>query len=274
MLDLLFIVSSVYFITRNELKISSFLIIFLYKNKVLTLIDYVMEIREKLADSKISGLRIFDIINFSYNRTSLLNNLSFEIEPNKMIAIVGETASVVNEILLNRYLYEQAKDKEEKIFYLSKEIENYFTSVFKQTMYTEFERDLYHTKLSQNLIPEVISEKYFHLLQNYYGNDFVYDDISKFEWPRLGHIYRWSYYPYKYATGLLISSNVVSNLIDKKTITKEQYLSFLSAGNSMYSSDLLRKIGIDITKKDVFQTSFQVLENDIAELSKLLSHES
>lgn len=126
LLDLLFIVSSVYFVTRNELTISSFLIIFLYKNKVLTLIDYVMEVREKLADGKISALRVFDIINFnnyskekfgkydlvkpngriifenvnfSYNRTSLFNNLSFEIEPNKMIAIVGKSGEGKSTIL-------------------------------------------------------------------------------------------------------------------------------------------------------------------------------
>ena len=73
---------------------------------------------------------------------------------------VGETASIINEILLNRYLYEHAETEDEKIFYLSKEIENYFTSVFKQTMYTEFENDLYKLKLSNDLTPELLSKKY------------------------------------------------------------------------------------------------------------------
>ena len=142
---------------------------------------------------------------------------------------VGEIASIVNEILLNRYLYENAKTKEEKIFYLSKEIENYFTTVFKQTMYTEFENQLYHLKLSQNLTGKILSEKYEKLIRKYYGDDIIYDKISNIEWTRLGHLYRWSYYPYKYAPGLIMASVVVHSLLDEHSLSKEQYLKFLSS---------------------------------------------
>ena len=118
---------------------------------------------------------------------------------------VGEIASIVNEILLNRYLYKNADTEKEKIFYLSKEIENYVSSVFKQTMYTEFENDLYHVKTTSELTPEVLSEKYSSIIRKYYGTNITYDEISNIEWTRLGHLYRWSYYPYKYATGLLMA---------------------------------------------------------------------
>ena len=79
---------------------------------------------------------------------------------------VGETASITNEILLNRYLYNNANTQEEKIFYLSKEIENYFTSVFKQTMYTEFENDLYKIKMKSELTSEVLCERYARIIRN------------------------------------------------------------------------------------------------------------
>lgn len=125
-LDFIFIIISVYFISINQLTISSFLIIFLYKNKVLTLIDDISEIREKLADGKVSATRVFDIINFnsfnkedfgnieiknlkgkitfknvnfSYNKNQLFNNLNFEIEPNQMIAIVGKSGEGKSTIL-------------------------------------------------------------------------------------------------------------------------------------------------------------------------------
>lgn len=125
-MDFIFILLSVYFIMNNTLTISSFLIIFLYKNKVLTLIDYISEIREKLADGKISATRVFDIIDFhnfsketygnininnlhgnikfenvcfSYNGSKLFNNLNFEIEPNKMIALVGKSGEGKSTIL-------------------------------------------------------------------------------------------------------------------------------------------------------------------------------
>ena len=125
-LDFIFIILSVYFVVNNKLTISSFLIIFLYKNKVLTLIDYVSEIREKLADGKISATRVFDVINFnnfskekfgnynlnnitgtirfedvcfSYDSNEVFKNLNFEIGPNKMIAIVGKSGEGKSTIL-------------------------------------------------------------------------------------------------------------------------------------------------------------------------------
>lgn len=182
---------------------------------------------------------------------------------------VGETASITNEILLNRYLYNNANTQEEKIFYLSKEIENYFTSVFKQTMYTEFENDLYETKTKSDLISEILCEKYFSLIKKYYGKDINYDQIANIEWARLGHLYRWSYYPYKYATGLLIASVVIDSLVDKKTLSQEEYIKFLSAGSSQYSLDLLKIVNIDLVNTDIIESGFNVMNQDIKELQKV-----
>lgn len=183
---------------------------------------------------------------------------------------VGETASITNEILLNRYLYNNANTQEEKIFYLSKEIENYFTSVFKQTMYTEFENDLYETKTKSDLTSEILCEKYFSLIKKYYGKDINYDQIANIEWTRLGHLYRWSYYPYKYATGLLIASVVIDSLVDKKTLSQEEYIKFLSAGSSQYSLDLLKILNIDLVNTNIIKSGFNVMAKDIKELQKVL----
>ena len=183
---------------------------------------------------------------------------------------VGETASIANEILLNRYLYNNANTQEEKIFYLSKEIENYFTSVFKQTMYTEFENDLYETKTKSDLTSEILCEKYFSLIKKYYGKDINYDQIANIEWTRLGHLYRWSYYPYKYATGLLIASVVIDSLVDKKTLSQEEYIKFLSAGSSQYSLDLLKIVNIDLVNTNIIESGFNVMAKDIKELQKVL----
>ena len=184
---------------------------------------------------------------------------------------VGETASIVNEILLNRYLYKNANTKEEKIFYLSKEIENYFSSVFKQTMYTEFENDLYEIKNKSELTPEILCKRYERIIKKYYGDNIIYDEIACIEWTRLGHLYRWSYYPYKYATGLLMASVVVDSLVDKKTLSKEDYIKFLSAGSSQYSLDLLKILNIDLINTNIIESGFNVMSEDIKELHKVLS---
>lgn len=183
---------------------------------------------------------------------------------------VGETASIVNEILLNRYLYQNAKTKDEKIFYLSKEIENYFSSVFKQTMYTELENDLYNIKKDSELTSEILCQKYLSIIKKYYGNSIAYDEIAGVEWTRLGHLYRWSYYPYKYATGLLIASVVVDSLIDKKTLTKEDYIKFLSSGSSQYSLDLLKMLNIDLLNTNIIESGFNVMSQDMKKLEKVL----
>lgn len=183
---------------------------------------------------------------------------------------VGETASIVNEILLNRYLYNSAESIDDKIFYLSKEIENYFTSVYKQIMYTEYEKKLYDIKLNRDLSSDLLSKEYFDLVKKYYGNYVNLDDEASYEWTRLGHIYRWSFYTYKYASGLLIASNIVNSLIDEKTISKEEYIKFLSLGSSMYSLDLLRTVNVDLTNSNVINSGFNVLSKDIDELEKCI----
>ena len=184
---------------------------------------------------------------------------------------IGEIASIVNEILLNRYLYNNTHTKKEKIFYLSKEIENYFTSVFKQTMYTEFENDLYHIKTKLELTPHTLCERYSSIIKKYYGDDIIYDEIASIEWARLGHLYRHSYYPYKYATGLLIASVIVDSLVDKKTLSQEDYIKFLSSGSSKYSLDLLKIINIDLINSNIIETGLNIMKKDIEKLDKVLS---
>lgn len=221
-----------------------------------------MNFRGSYVDLKNMIHELGHIINYSLSQ----KNLPFIYEDSTIF--VGETASIVNEILLNRYLYENAETKEQKLFYLSKEIENYFTSVFKQTMYTEFENELYKYRKEFSLTKDVLSQKYFEIIKKYYGENIVYDDEASYEWSRLGHLYRWSYYSYKYATGLIIASVVVDSLIDEKTLSKEQYIKFLESGSCMYSLDLLKMLNIDLTNTDIINEGFSILKKDINELEK------
>lgn len=182
---------------------------------------------------------------------------------------VGETASIVNEILLTQYLIKNSQSDEEKIYYLSLEIENYFTSVFKQTMDTEFEDELYDYCQSEELTAPILADKYFEIIKKYYGEDVIYDKEIETEWTRLGRLWRWSYYSYKYATGLLIASNVVNALTIEHTLTNEKYIKFLEAGSSLYSLELLNLLNIDLTNSDVINNGFKVLRKDINELKKI-----
>ena len=173
-------------------------------------------------------------------------------------------------MLLNRYLYRNANTNQEKIFYLSKKIENYFTSVFKQTIYTEFENDLYKIRTNSELTSNVLCERYCSIIKKYYGCNIVCDEIANVEWTRLGHLYRWSYYPYKYAIGLLIASVIVDTLVDKKELLVEDYIKFLSSGSSQYSLDLLKILNIDLINTDIIEFGFNEMIKDIDSLQKLM----
>lgn len=183
---------------------------------------------------------------------------------------VSEIASIVNEILLNRYLLKTASSKEEKIFYLSKEIENYITTVFKQTMYTELEEKWYNTKTQESLTVKTLSDTYFNMLKKYYGSNIIYEDITNIEWTRLGHLYRFCYYPYKYATGLLMASTVVTSLLYNHTLKKEEYITFLSSGSSNYSLELIKILHLDFKDSNIINQGFEILKKDIEELKELI----
>lgn len=185
---------------------------------------------------------------------------------------VGEIASITNELLLNKYLYKKAKNKEEKLFYLSKQIENYFTTVFKQTLYTELELQLYNLKANNKLTIKKVSNIYYNLVKKYYGNQIVYDSLAKYEWIRIGHLYRYSFYPYKYATGLMIASIIVDEMF-KNNIELDNYIKFLKSGCSKYPNDLLKELGINLLDLKIFNKGFNILKEDILKLEKLLEED-
>ncbi len=258
------------------------------KDKYLKTIDYLLDghVDAILDDKKNQN------ITFSWNDYSFLNfrgyygdlkNMTHELghivnyhlskEKLPFIYVdstvfIGEVASLVNERLLNKYLYDNAKTDEEKMFYLAKEIDNYFVSIFKPTMYTELECILYNMK-SCDLTKDRVSEEYFKLIKKYYGDNVIYDKEAMAEWTRLGHQYRWSFYSYKYATGLIIASTLVDSLLYKKSLDVNKYLEFLSLGSSQYPLDLLKLVDIDLTNYDIINKGFRVLEKYVNDYEKL-----
>lgn len=226
--------------------------------------DYsFLNFRGRYADVKNLIHELGHIVNYYLSK----KKLPFMYEDSTVF--VGETASIVNEILLTQYLIKNSQSDEEKIYYLSLEIENYFTSVFKQTMDTEFEDELYNYCQSEELTAPILADKYFEIIKKYYGEDVIYDKEIETEWTRLGRLWRWSYYSYKYATGLLIASNVVNALTIEHTLTNKKYIKFLEAGSSLYSLELLNLLNIDLTNSDVINDGFKVLRKDINELKKI-----
>lgn len=174
----------------------------------------------------------------------------------------SEIMSLVNEILLNEYLYLNSKSKEQKIFYLTKNIENFISQVFRQTLYTEFENLVYNSKM---LTLNDVNSGYLELINKYYGNVILIDESIKCEWMRVGHLFRWNYYVYKYAIGYILAFNVIKKIKEDNS----KYIDFISSGACCSNVDMLKKLDIDLYDEDLIDNSFNLLEEYISLLEDL-----
>ena len=182
---------------------------------------------------------------------------------------LAEIASTVNEVLINDYMYKKAKDKDEKIFYLTDFLDSVRTTIYRQTMFAEFEM-IMHDK-EQNGIPlteEEISNTYFELNKLYYGDNVVSDDNIRYEWSRIPHFYT-PFYVYKYATGLSSALSIASRILKGDKETRDNYLQFLSSGGNDYPLNILKKVGVDMTTPKPIEEALNMFKEKLEELKEL-----
>jgi len=167
-------------------------------------------------------------------------------------------------------MLKNAKTKEDKILYISKFLDKVRTTIFRQTMFAEFE-SIMHDKYQENipLTESEFSKTYYELNKLYYGDNVISDPEIANEWSRIPHFYT-SFYVYKYATGLCAALIIVDNILKEKNNAKENYLKFLSSGCSDYPLEILKKCGIDMTKKEVLENAFNMFEEKLKELKELM----
>lgn len=183
---------------------------------------------------------------------------------------LAEIASTVNEVILNDYLYKHAKTKEEKMYYLTDFLDLVRTTIFRQTMFAEFEM-LMHDKYQNgvSLTEEEISNTYYDLNKLYYGDNVVSDDLIRYEWSRIPHFYT-PFYVYKYATGLSSALSIASRIISGDTKTRDNYLEFLSSGGSDYPLNILNKVDVDMTSKEPINEAIELFKQKLEELKELM----
>ncbi len=183
---------------------------------------------------------------------------------------LAEIASTVNEVLLNDYLYKNAQTKEEKILYLTEFLDTVKGTIYRQTMFAEFEK-IMHDKYQNNepLTEENFSTTYFELNKLYYGNDVISDDFIRYEWARIPHFYT-SFYVYKYATGLSSALAIASEILKGSKQAKEAYLELLKSGGSDYPLKLLKKAGVDMMTKEPIEKALAMTKEKLEELKELL----
>lgn len=188
---------------------------------------------------------------------------------------LAEIASTVNENVLLRYMIEDCdtktlSGKKEKAYLINYFLEGVKNTVFRQTMFAEFEW-IIHTKIEQGqpVTSKTLCETYKSLLHLYFGEDVIIDDYMTWEWARIPHFYN-AFYVYKYATGFCAATQISNMLFNEGETAIARYTEFLSSGGMDYPMNLLIKMGIDISSSQSIHTTMEEFDKDITLLDDLL----
>ena len=182
---------------------------------------------------------------------------------------VAEVASTVNELLLSKYLLKNTSDKREKLIILNNLLDLFKATIFRQTMFAEFEKNIYekHEK-GEILTAELLCSDYYELNKKYFGNSVYVDDEIKYEWERIPHFYYY-FYVYKYATGLSAACYIVNGILSGSKDALDNYLKFLTLGGSMDPLDELKVAGIDMTKPEAILSAIHMFDEILEEFEQL-----
>ena len=174
---------------------------------------------------------------------------------------VAEVASTVNELLLSHYLLEHSNNKEEKMYILNNLMELYRATIYRQTMFAEFEKDISNIIDNEEaLTADKLSSIYYELNKFYFGNDVVVDDEIRYEWERIPHFY-YNFYVYKYATGLSAATAIVKGILNGKDNAVDNYINFLKCGSRLSPIESLKVAGVDLTDSSVVDIALEEFKN-------------
>ncbi|KMK96778.1 oligoendopeptidase F [Rossellomorea marisflavi] len=183
---------------------------------------------------------------------------------------VAEVASTCNEALLNDYLLKTIDDEKKRLYLLNHYLEGFRGTVFRQTMFAEFEHHI-HKKAQEGvaLTSEYLTKEYYELNKKYFGDEIVIDEEIGLEWARIPHFY-YNYYVYQYATGFSAATALSHQILEEGGPAVERYIEFLKAGSSDYPIEVLKKAGVDMTTSSPVEEACKVFEEKLNEMETLL----
>ena len=181
--------------------------------------------------------------------------------------LVAEVASTVNEVLLTKHLLKTETDKKRRAYSLNHFLEGFRTTVFRQTLFAEFERKAHEMEQAGEPLTAQSLNKVYRDLNELYYEGAVVNDLMEIEWARIPHFYN-AFYVYQYATGFSSAVAIASRILT--TGDPSDYLRFLTLGGSDYPLAELKVAGVDLTKPDAVLSALDVFQASLDELEALL----
>lgn len=179
---------------------------------------------------------------------------------------LAEIASTTNELLLLDYMLENSQSEEETAYLLDYFVNQFKSTVFRQTLFAEFEHEVNKLVAKGEPIPAArLDQIYGDLNRDYFGKDIDVDEFISTEWSRIPHFYMF-YYVFQYATGFMSAVALSQKILKGTDEDRKAYLDYLKAGESEYPIDVLKKAGVDMTNKDSMQKAMDVARKALEDL--------
>ena len=186
------------------------------------------------------------------------------------VIFVAEVASTCNEVLLMRHLLSKTTDKKERAYLINYFLEQFRTTLYRQTMFAEFE--LRMNEIAENggsLTADTLCDEYYRLNKKYYGDDMVVDEYISYEWERIPHFF-YNYYVFQYATGFSAAVAIANRILTEGQKAVDDYIRFLSSGSSADPISLLKIAGVDMTTAKPVEDALRLFGDLIDEMDELM----
>jgi len=183
---------------------------------------------------------------------------------------VAEVASTCNESLLIHHMIDKAQDKKGKAYLINTFLEHFKGTLYRQTMFAEFEKEVHQLAAAgEALTPDNLCEIYYKLNVKYYGDDMIIDRDIEMEWSRIPHFYT-PFYVYQYATGFSAAIALSKRIMEYGEPAVDDYMKFLSGGNSKDPIDMLKVAGVDMSSPEPIEEALNVFKELLDEMEALL----
>lgn len=191
-----------------------------------------------------------------HSLNSHLTNIRQHYHYSDISIFLSEIASNVNEILMFNFIFENTSDEKFRFYLMDRFSDDFRTVVFRQTMFSEFEKKIYAQRESgEPLTHELLCEEYYNLNRKYHGTQVSPDRTVQSEWARIPH-FHYGFYVFKYVTGFVAALRI-SELLRNDTGYRKRYMDFLAAGSSDDVIPILRNAGVDFSDTSVYDCCFQ-----------------
>ena len=202
---------------------------------------------------------------------SYLSNKNQPVVNAEYVIFVAEVASTCNEALLMQYLLKKTTDKKERAYLINYFLEQFRTTLYRQTMFAEFELKMSQMVQNEESINSETACKVYHdLIDLYFGKDVFHDAKIDLEWARIPHFF-YNFYVYQYATGFSAAIALSQKILQEGEPAVKAYKeNFLSAGCSKDPVSILKDAGVDMSTKKPVEEALKLFDSLIDEMEELM----